>query len=159
MDNPSASLQPSAAPLEQEAPAIRPNQVLAIDHIAIAVSDLEAAVDWYTRKLGFKVVEERTTRGESTSMRSTVVVAGSAVVVLVQGATAESPICRFVSKFGPGVHHVAFSVRNMKEIMDQASGAGAAADTALLVDEGLKQLFLRRDPGSGVRVELIGAPE
>ena len=64
--------------------------VTGIDHIAVAVPDLAEAIDWYTNKLGFHLVEERETRGERTSMLSAVVTAGSAVIVPVASATAAS---------------------------------------------------------------------
>jgi 4-hydroxyphenylpyruvate dioxygenase-like putative hemolysin len=126
-----------------------------IDHIAVAVPDLEAAINWYSENLGFRLVERRVTRGERTAMRSAVMVAGGAVVVLIQGTSPESQVSRFIEHFGPGVQHVAFLVRDMDEAMDRLSRAGVDADTPVLCDTGIRQVFLRRDPGSGVRAELI----
>lgn len=129
--------------------------ITGIDHVAVAVDDIEQAIDWYTNKLGFHLVEERETRGEHTSMLSAVVTAGSAVVVLIQGTSPQSQVSRFIEKFGAGVQHIAFGVRDMDEAMERVGSAGGAADTPLIKDTGIRQAFLRRDPGSGVRVELI----
>ncbi len=129
--------------------------VTGIDHVAVAVTDLAEAIDWYTNKLGFHLVEERETRGERTSMLSAVVTAGSAVVVLIQGTAPQSQVSRFIEEFGPGVQHIAFGVRDMDEAMDRLAGSAGALDTPLIEDVGIRQAFLRRDPGSGVRVELI----
>ena len=129
--------------------------IVGIDHIAIAVEDLDEAVDWYVTKLGFQLQQTRVTRGESTAMISAVLFAGSAVVVLVQGTEPASQVSRFIEKFGPGVQHFAFTVRDMDEAMQRVTAAGGGADTELIVSPGLKQVFLRRDVGSGVRVELI----
>jgi 4-hydroxyphenylpyruvate dioxygenase-like putative hemolysin len=129
--------------------------ITGIDHIAVAVIDLPEAIDWYTTKLGFHLVEERETRGERTSMLSAVVTAGTAVVVLIQGTTPESQVSRFIEHFGAGVQHVAFGVSDMDQAVDRLITAGAALDTPLIEDVGIRQAFLRRDPGSGVRVELI----
>ncbi len=129
--------------------------IIGIDHVAIAVVDLAEAVDWYTNKLGFHLAEERETRGETTAMLSAVTTAGSAAVVLVQGTTPESNICKFIDHFGAGVHHVAFGVRDLDEAMERLMGSGGATDTPMIMDDGIRQAFLRRDPGSGVRVELI----
>jgi methylmalonyl-CoA/ethylmalonyl-CoA epimerase len=129
--------------------------IAGIDHIAVAVTVIDDAIDWYTGKLGFRLVERRHTRGERTSMLSAVVVAGSAVVVLVQGTSPESQVSRFIEHFGPGVQHAAFLVRDMDEAVERVVGAGGVADTSVLSDVGIRQVFLRRDPGSGVRVELI----
>jgi methylmalonyl-CoA epimerase len=129
--------------------------ITGIDHIAVAVPDLAEAIDWYTNKLGFHLVEERETRGEHTSMLSAVVTAGTAAVVLIQGTSPKSQVSRFIEKFGAGVQHVAFGVRDMDEAMGRVQSCGGATDTPLIVDTGIRQAFLRRDPGSGVRVELI----
>lgn len=129
--------------------------VIGIDHVAIAVSDLEQGIDWYTQKLGFRLVERRETRGEHTSMVSAVVRAGSAVVVLIQGTSPESQVSRFIEHFGPGVQHLALAVTDMDEAMARLTQAGGGTDTPMIVNEGLRQSFLRRDIGSGVRIELI----
>lgn len=129
--------------------------VVGIDHIAIAVPDLDEAVDWYVTKLGFELQQTRVTRGERTAMISAVLFAGAAVVVLVQGTEPASQVSRFIEKFGPGVQHFAFTVRDMDEAMQRVTAAGGMADTELIVSAGLKQVFLRRDAGSGVRIELI----
>ena len=129
--------------------------ILSVDHIAIAVVDLDAAVEWYTRCLGFKLIETRTTCGERTSMVSAVLSAGGALVVLVQGTTPESQVSRFVQHFGAGVQHIAFSVNDIEVALARVLSAGGAADTPKIRDEGIRQVFLRRDAGSAVRVELI----
>jgi hypothetical protein len=50
---------------------------------------------------------------------------------------------------------VAFGVKDLTKMMYRIRAAGAAGDTEVIEDEGIRQVFLRRDPGSGVRVELI----
>lgn len=129
--------------------------ITGIDHVAVAVPDLAEAIDWYTNKLGFHLVEERETRGEHTSMLSAVVTAGSAVVVLIQGTTPQSQVSRFIEHFGPGEQHIAFGVRDMDEAMERVWTHCGSTDTPLICDSGIRQAFLRRDAGSGVRVELI----
>ena len=129
--------------------------ITGIDHVAVAVVDLAEAIAWYTGKLGFHLVEERETRGEHTAMVSAVVTSGSAVVVLIQGTSPESQVSRFIEHFGPGVQHIAFGVRDMDEAVERLGASGGVIDTPLIVDTGIRQAFLRRDAGSGVRVELI----
>jgi methylmalonyl-CoA/ethylmalonyl-CoA epimerase len=129
--------------------------IVSVDHIAVAVADLETAIDWYRLNLGFRLVEKRTTQGRSTAMVSAVMMAGAAVVVLIQGTTPESQVSRFIEHFGAGVQHVAFAVDDMDRAMERLEKSGGKSDTPVLVDEGIRQVFLRRDPGSGVRVELI----
>jgi methylmalonyl-CoA/ethylmalonyl-CoA epimerase len=129
--------------------------VINIDHIAVAVTDLDKAIEWYTRCLGFSLLETRVTRGERTAMRSAVLSSGGALVVLVQGTTKDSQVSRFIEKFGAGVQHIAFSVQDLNVALDRVVQAGGAADTPLITDDGIRQVFLRRDAGSGVRIELI----
>lgn len=129
--------------------------ITGIDHIAIAVEDIAEAVDWYTNKLGFKLIEERVTHGRHTSMASAVIGAGRAVLVLIQGLTPDSQVTRFIEHFGPGAQHIALGVRDMDEAMERVFEAGGATDTPMIEDVGIRQAFLRRDEGSGVRVELI----
>jgi methylmalonyl-CoA/ethylmalonyl-CoA epimerase len=131
------------------------DQVTGIDHVAVAVTDLEDAINWYTGKLGFRLLERRATVGAHTSMISAVVVAGAAVVVLIQGTSPESQVSRFIENFGPGVQHIALSVRDIADSIGRVIAAGGAADSPMISDTGIRQYFLRRDTGSGVRIELI----
>lgn len=126
-----------------------------IDHIAIAVENLESSIRWYTEGLGFAFIEQRTTTGERTGMRSAVLVNGTATVVLIQGTSPESQVSRFIQHFGPGVQHVAFAVADLDATVRKIRQCGGNADTSLIEGKGIRQVFLRRDPGSGVRVELI----
>ncbi|TGX48414.1 glyoxalase [Sphingomonas gei] len=131
------------------------DQVIELDHIAVAVPDLEAAVSWYHSALGFELIERRTTTGVSTSMISAVLRAGRAIVVLVQGIEPDSQVSRFIEEFGPGVQHVAFAVEDIDVALASVSLSGGHADTSILSDVGIRQVFLRRDARTGVRIELI----
>jgi methylmalonyl-CoA epimerase len=129
--------------------------VSSLDHVAIAVTNLDEAVSWYRDNLGFKELERRVTHGEKTAMVSAVMILGSATVVLVQGTTPESQVSKFIDHFGAGVQHVAISVDDLDGAIDQLRRGGGAPDIAIVEGEGIRQVFLRRDPGSGVRIELI----
>jgi len=139
----------------KNAPLAAEQLVLGIDHIAIAVEDLRESINWYVKALGFTLCEERTTTGAHTSMLSAVLTAGESVVVLVQGTSPESQVCQFIERFGPGVQHIALRVANLSDAIKHAEQTGAASDITPIEGDGIKQTFLRRDPGSGVRVELI----
>ena len=95
------------------------------------------------------------TSGTSTSMISAVLRAAGAVVVLVQGVEPNSQVSRFIEKFGPGVQHIAFRVRDLDVALVNVLLANGAADTPKLTDVGIRQVFLRRDTRTGVRIELI----
>jgi methylmalonyl-CoA/ethylmalonyl-CoA epimerase len=126
-----------------------------IDHIAVAVENLDEAIDWYVNGLGFCLLEQRTTRGESTGMLSAILRAGEITVVLIQGTCPRSQVSRFIQEFGPGVQHVAFEVMDIDTALKHVKGAGGTAATHVIQDRGIRQVFLQRDAGSAVRVELI----
>lgn len=129
--------------------------MIEIDHIAIAVRDLDKAVKIYTEAFGFVEVERRSTQGKSTGMISSVLQTGKITVVLVQGVQPQSQVNRFISEFGEGVQHVAFRVGDIFQASDKAERADLPSDTGLLEDAGIRQTFLRRIPNVGVRIELI----
>jgi len=129
--------------------------IVGVDHVAIAVSDLSAAIEWYTDNFAFRVIERRVTRGEHTAMISAVLKAGSATLVLVQGTTPESQVSKFVQHFGCGVQHLALQVNDLDAAIQRLSETGSVIDTPIIGDEGIRQVFLRRHQGSGVRIELI----
>jgi methylmalonyl-CoA/ethylmalonyl-CoA epimerase len=139
----------------EQRPERSTSSVIGIDHIAIAVADLDEGIRWYVQNLGFRVVEKRVTYGESTSMLSAVLKAGSVTLVLVQGTCPRSQVSRFLQRFGPGVQHFALEVTDLESALVTVKGAGGASDTTLIQGSGIRQVFLRRDPGSGARVELI----
>jgi hypothetical protein len=77
------------------------------------------------------------------------------VIVLIQGTDSESQVSKFIEKFGPGVQHIALRVNDLREVVKRVRAAGGGEDTTVIEGDGIRQVFLRRDPGSGVRVELI----
>jgi methylmalonyl-CoA/ethylmalonyl-CoA epimerase len=127
--------------------------VLNVDHVAIAVTDLSTAISWYA-SLGFSMLERRATEGQHSGMISAVLRAGRAVVVLLQGTSPQSQVSRFIEHFGAGVQHIALEVADLDRALERVLNAGGEVD-AQTQDEGIRQVFLRREPGSGVRVELI----
>lgn len=88
-------------------------------------------------------------------MLSAVVISGGATIVLVQGTSPKSQVSKFIERFGPGVQHLALAVDDLDHAMERVVRTGGLADTPYITDEGIRQVFLRRDPGSGVRIELI----
>ncbi|MFO7566876.1 MAG: VOC family protein [Enhygromyxa sp.] len=131
------------------------SHALGIDHIAIAVPDIDASVALYTDLLGYELIDERETRGSSTGMRSAVLKLGEVTVVLVQGSEPESQVTRFVTQFGPGVQHVAIAVRELAPVVDLLREQGVEFETPVIESPYTRQIFTVRDPQIGVRIELI----
>jgi methylmalonyl-CoA epimerase len=91
-----------------------------LDHIGIAVSDLEASVKLYSRLLNV----EPTGFDEADKSRIAFLPVGGTRIELLQGVTADSPISKFVEKRGPGIHHLCFEVEDIHETFDAVKAAG-----------------------------------
>lgn len=130
-----------------------------LDHVAIAVPDLEKAVTFYQDVLGFEVLERRQTQGTFTGMTSAVIKAGPIVLVLVQGTSADSQVSKYVSEYGAGVQHIAFEVKDLPQVMERLEESGVKFDTTLIQGSGIRQSFTHRDPASGMMYELIERQE
>jgi methylmalonyl-CoA/ethylmalonyl-CoA epimerase len=129
--------------------------VRGIDHLAIAVRDLDACVAWFESKLGFKIVERRTTNGRKTGMISAVMQLGPLTFVLVQGTDRESQVSRFVEHYGPGVQHVAIRVEGLPNVVRRLEELGVEFATTIIENGSYRQAFTKRDRGTGVMFELI----
>lgn len=132
---------------------------LSLDHIAIAVPDLEASIAWYQDVLGFELLERRTTEGSETGMVSAVMKAGPITTVLVQGTSPESQVNRYIEHYGPGLQHMAIEVRDLPELAKRLEASGIEFATEIIEGTGLRQIFTARDPGSGMMFELIERQE
>lgn len=143
------------APAPVETPSVLADLTVGVDHVAIAVPDLAAAVAFYRDVMGFEVLEERETKGQFTGMVSAVTQAGPLTFVLVQGTSPESQVSRYVEKYGPGVQHVALLVKDLPEVVRRLEESGMEFDTSIIQGTGIRQAFTHRDDASGMMYELI----
>ena len=126
-----------------------------IDHIGIATSRIAEVADFYRDALGLKVedVEEVTEQ----KVRVAMLPIGESRIELLEPTTSDSPISRFLDKRGPGIHHVAIQVGNIRESLRKMKAAGAR-----LIDEeprkgagGCLVAFVHPSSTGGVLVELV----
>lgn len=127
----------------------------AIDHIALAVVDIEAAIRLFTDVLGFKLVRRLHVKGAKTGMYSAEMENGGMKFVLCQGTEPESQVSRLVSEYGPGVAHIALEVDDVAHAVSELSARGMRFDTSVIEGSGLTQAFTARDANSGLSFELI----
>ena len=82
-----------------------------IDHIGIAVSDLDSANELYSKLLGTKPYKQEHVEQEGviTSFFKT----GNSKIELLQGVTKNNAISNFIKNQGEGIHHIAFEVQNI----------------------------------------------
>jgi methylmalonyl-CoA/ethylmalonyl-CoA epimerase len=140
---------------ENKAMAVLSKYATSIDHVAIAVRDLEQSIRFYSEVLGFELKERRRTEGKQTAMISAVLKAGPITIVLLEGTSPESQVSRFVEHFGSGVQHLAIGVQNLPEMTEELKSAGMEFDTTVIDSPGLRQIFSKRDTGSGMMFEFI----
>jgi methylmalonyl-CoA/ethylmalonyl-CoA epimerase len=126
-----------------------------IDHIAIAVRDLESAILFFTKTLGFSLIRRIEIRGTRTGMLSAEVQHCDIKFVLCQGTEPDSQVSKLVSHFGPGVAHIALAVDGAHVAAAQLEKRGVCFETSVIEGPGLRQVFTKRDANSGLAFEII----
>jgi methylmalonyl-CoA/ethylmalonyl-CoA epimerase len=125
-----------------------------IDHIGIAVNNLEESIKFYEDVLGLKL------HGTETVAEQKVKVAflpiGDTEVELLEATEPDSPIAKFIEAKGQGVQHIAFKVDNIEAALEEMRAKGIR-----LIDEkprygagGAKIAFLHPKSTNGVLIEL-----
>lgn len=126
-----------------------------IDHIAIAVNDINAAVEFYTSCFGLKIEQRRNIKGKYSGMNSAELNAGEFSIVLVEATEPESQVARYINEYGTGVQHIAIEVKNLHQTVMILRDRGVLFATNMIEGEGLIQTFTKRDPNTGVMFEFI----
>jgi methylmalonyl-CoA/ethylmalonyl-CoA epimerase len=126
-----------------------------IDHVAIAVENLDAAVALFERVFGMKVKH----REEVAGFRVTVATlsTGGTDIELVQGMSPDSPVARFVAERGAGLHHVAFAVPDIDAALAalKRQGVPLIDETARPGKEGSRVAFIHPKATGRVLCELV----
>jgi methylmalonyl-CoA/ethylmalonyl-CoA epimerase len=140
----------------QEAQALdTANRYVRIDHIAIAVKDLERGIHFFHQVLGFKLIRRRRITGQHTGMISAEMEHNDIKFVLCQGTEPASQVSQLIENFGPGVAHIALAVDDAESAAQHLAKRGLAFDTTVIKGSGLRQVFSTRDPNSGLSFEFI----
>ena len=93
-----------------------------IEHIGIAVIDLETAGETYTKLLGRPPY--KTEMVESEGVNTMFFETGESKIELLEATHSESPIARFIDKKGEGIHHIAFAVTDIRAEMKRLESEG-----------------------------------
>jgi methylmalonyl-CoA/ethylmalonyl-CoA epimerase len=135
--------------------SIGPVAPRAIHHLGVAVEDLDEALDTYGRLFGAELEhrEEVPQQGvEAASVR-----VGESRVELLASLGEETPVGKFLASRGPGMHHVAYEVANLRAELARLESAGAE-----LIDHeprqglyGLEVAFVHPEAVHGVLSELV----
>jgi methylmalonyl-CoA/ethylmalonyl-CoA epimerase len=126
-----------------------------IHHLGVAVDDLDEAVTTYERVFGARLERRETVPDQGVEAASLRL--GDGRVELLASLGEETPVGKFLAKRGPGMHHVAFEVPDVRRAIDELAAKGVE-----LVDEqprkglfGLEVAFLHPDAVHGVLAELV----
>nr|WP_322098312.1 methylmalonyl-CoA epimerase [Nakamurella alba] len=136
--------------------------IVAIDHVGIAVPDLDAAIDFHTGVLGGRLAHRETNQEQGVEEAMIAFGEGPAAsqVQLLAPLTPESTIAKFIGRSGPGLQQLAYRVADVEE----ASAAVRAAGLRLLYDAprrgtaGSRINFVHPKDAGGVLVELVEPP-
>lgn len=96
--------------------------ITAIDHLGIAVKSLDEAVPLYEKALGLKCLGREEVASQK--VRTAFFDAGGVHLELLEPTSPESPIAKFLTDRGEGIHHIAFRSDNIEGQLKQASDAG-----------------------------------
>ncbi len=125
-----------------------------VNHIGIAVNDLEAAAPFYKDVL--KLNYEGSEVVESQKVKVAFYTAGETRIELLEPTSPESPIAKFLEKKGEGIHHIAYEVEDvvskLKELEDE--GVRLIDKTPRSGAHGTSIAFIHPKAGNGVLVEL-----
>lgn len=125
-----------------------------LDHVGIAVGDLQQALAFYRDALGLEIAAPEDVASQR--VRAHVVPAGSASLELLEATAPDSPIARFVASRGPGLHHITLRVDDIRAALAhlKTRGIRLVDDEPRAGAEGALVAFIHPSAAHGVLVEL-----
>lgn len=126
-----------------------------IDHVAIAVSDLEAAVEWYSSTFGARVVHRE--HVSSDGVEEALVAVADSFVQLLTPTRDDSPVAKFLARSGEGLHHVGYRVADCAAALEAVrEGGGRLIDEAPRPgSRGTTVAFVHPKGAFGTLIELV----
>ena len=130
-----------------------------IDHIGVAVEDLDEAIALYGERLGMELQHRETV--EEQGVEAVLLGVGESHVELLSPLGPDTAVGKFLARSGPGLHHVAYGTDDIESAIESVRSAGLR-----LIDEqprtgirGSRVAFLHPKSTGGVLTELVEAPE
>ena len=129
-----------------------------IDHIAIAVNDVEASAKVYQKALGIDEIDFETV--ESEGVKVAIIPMENGRIELMQPTKDDSPIKKFLDKKGPGLHHMALETDNIDGEVERMEGCGVQfLGKVRPGSAGTKVTFIHPKSLEGVLAELCSHPK
>ncbi|MPZ71529.1 MAG: methylmalonyl-CoA epimerase [Actinobacteria bacterium] len=131
---------------------------LRVEHIALAVADLQAAVEHYATVWGIEV--EHRERVEDQGVEEAMLPIGGPYLQLLGSTDPESPVGRFLAKRGEGLHHIAYEVDDLEATLAdlKAKGVPLIDEAPRVGGRGHMVAFVHPKGNHGLLVELIQRP-
>lgn len=129
-----------------------------VDHVGIAVPDLDAAVAAFTTLFG--TGPESVEDVAEQKVRTAFFTAGDTHVELLWPLSEDSPISNFLAKRGPGLHHICFEVPSIDRALEdyRAAGVRLIDETPRLGAHGKRIAFLHPKSTGGILIEICEVP-
>lgn len=126
-----------------------------IDHVAIAVRDLDAAIAWYEEAFGATVEHRETV--ESDGVDEALLAVADSYVQLLTPTNDESPVAKYLDKKGEGLHHIGYRVDDCAAALEsvKASGSRVIDEQPRPGSRGTTVAFIHPKTSFGTLIELV----
>ena len=126
-----------------------------IDHVAIAVRDLDAAIDYYRRAFGAQVAHREVV--ERDGVEEALLKVADSYIQLLTPTREDSPVAKAIDKRGEGLHHVGYRVADVVEALTAMVAAGATPidQTPRPGSRGTTVAFIHPKGSFGTLIELV----
>jgi methylmalonyl-CoA epimerase len=130
-----------------------------IDHIGVAVTDLDAALALYEQSYAMELVHRETVTEQG--VEAVLLDVGENHVELLRPLAEDTPVGKFLAKRGPGLHHVAYQVTDIEATLDalRAEGVRLIDETPRVGIRGSRVAFLHPASSGGVLTEIVQPAE
>ena len=129
-----------------------------LDHVGIAVHDLDAALAEFRDQYGVEPIARETV--EEQGVEEAMVAVGGSFVQLLRPLAADTPVGRFLERRGEGMHHLAFAVADIEAALEHLRRAGVRLvdDAPRQGSRGTRIAFVHPAAFAGTLVELVEVP-
>ncbi len=128
-------------------------KIIKVNHIAIAIPEIEGALNFWQGALGLKLDHIEDVPSQKAQVGFLPV--GESEIELVKPTESDTGVARFLEKKGAGLHHICFEVDDLEEMILQLKEKGVQMiDDVPKVLEGRKLAFIHPKSSTGVLVEL-----
>ena len=133
--------------------------LIKIDHLAVVVDDMSAALNFWQKALGLPLQGTETNEHEAVDIAFLPV--GESRIELLKPTTDDSGIAKYLAKRGAGMHHLCLAVEDIESVMNQlvAQGVQLINETPRQREDGTRYAFVHPKSTGGVMVELYEVPK